>query len=56
MLAGTDILEEEEELPIAMIEKVKRKFWCLLNTECELYWIFIGKSTSNWKWKDNLGL
>jgi hypothetical protein len=24
--AGTDILEEEEELPIAMIEKVKRKF------------------------------
>jgi hypothetical protein len=24
--AGTYILEEEEELPIAMIEKVKRKF------------------------------
>jgi hypothetical protein len=23
---GTDILEEEEELPVAMIEKVKRKF------------------------------
>ena len=24
--AGTNILEEEKELPIAMIEKVKRKF------------------------------